>query len=144
MPYFFSLGSNVPIVTRLTQTELSAIEAVSATNGVHVKIELIEHGAIVYLDETFPAVQLLKFRSIYLHDTQVYDATHLPPAYMTWYDSITKETIYFAAPVQQYLQNKLAARTGLDMIKITIIVHEFFLFMMAHQEDDSIDQFLQN
>ncbi len=108
MPYFFSLRSNVPIVASLTQAEISAIEAVSAANGVHVKIEIIEHGAIVYLDETFPAAQLLKFRNLYLRGTHICDAAHLPPAYMTWHDSITKETIYFTAPVEQYIQNKLA------------------------------------
>ncbi len=107
MPYYFSLRSNVPIVASLTQAELSAIEQVTAANGVHVKIELIEHGAIVYLDDTFPKDRLLRFRSIYLRDTTFYDPAHLPPAYMTWHDSVTGDSIYFAAPVNQYLQNKL-------------------------------------
>ncbi len=35
----------------MTQAELSAIEQISAVNGVHLKIELIEQWAIVYLDE---------------------------------------------------------------------------------------------
>ncbi len=79
-----------------------------------MKIELIEHGAIVYLDDTFAKDRLLKFRSIYLRNTRMYDADHLPAKYMTWYDSLTGETVYFAAPLEQYLQNKL------DMIKVFI------------------------
>ncbi len=109
MVYFFSLRSNVPIVASMTQAELSVIEQISAANGVHVKIEVIEHGAIVYLDDTFPKEQLSKFKGIYMRNTQVFDADHLPPKYMAWYDSVTRETIYFAAPVEQYLQNKLEA-----------------------------------
>ncbi len=108
MVYYFSLRSNVPIVASLTPAELTAIEQVAAASGVHVKIETIEHGAVVCLDDTFPKERLLQFRNIYLHDTKRHDAAHLPAAYMTWYDSITRETIYFSAPVTQYLQNKLA------------------------------------
>ncbi len=114
MVYFFSLRSNIPIVASLTPAELTAIEQVSAASGVHVKIETIEHGAIVYLNDTFPKARLLQFRDIYLRNTQRHDAAHLPTAYMTWCDSITHETIYFSAPVAQYLQNKL------DVIKAFI------------------------
>ncbi len=109
MVNFFSLRSNTPIVGGLTQAELSAIEHILAMNGIRVKIELIEHGTIVYLDDTLPKEQLFKFKGIYMRNTQVFDVDHLPPKYMTWYDSITRETIYFAAPVEQYLQNKLEA-----------------------------------
>ncbi len=112
--YFFSLRSNVPIVASLTPVELTAIEQVSAVNGVHVKIETIEHGTIVYLDDTFPKARLLQFRDIYLHKTQRHDAAHLPTACMTWYDSITHKTIYFFAPVAQYIQNMI------DVIKAFI------------------------
>ncbi len=109
MVYYFSLRSNAPIVKSLTQAELSAIEQISATNGIHVRIEPIQYGAIVYLDDTFPKEQLYKFKKIYLQNTQIYDAGHLPEKYIIWYDSLTQETIYFAATVEQYLQNKLAA-----------------------------------
>ncbi len=109
MVNFFSLRSNTHLVGGMTQAELSAIEHILAANGIHVKIELIEHGAIVYLDDTFPKEQLFKFKGIYMRNTQVFDADHLPPKYMTWYDSLTRETVYFAAPVEQYLQNKMEA-----------------------------------
>ncbi len=109
MVYFFSLRSNVPIVASMTQAELTAIEQICATCGVQVKIETIEHGAIVYIDDSFPKAKLLKFRDIYLQNTRRHDAQHLPASYMTWYDSLTGETIYFSASSEQYLQNKLAA-----------------------------------
>jgi hypothetical protein len=109
MVYFFSLRSNFPIVASMTQAELSAIEVISTKNGIHVKIEPIEQGAIVYMDDTFPKERFLQFRSIYLQNTQKFDKDRLPAEYMTWYDSMTGETVYFAAPVRQYLQNKLDA-----------------------------------
>ncbi len=109
MVYFFSLRSNTPIVKSLTQAELSAIERISATNGIHVRIEPIQYGAIVYLDDTFPKEQLFKFKKIYLQKTHIHDADHLPEKYMMWYDSLTGETIYFSASVEQYLQNKVSA-----------------------------------
>ncbi len=109
MVYFFSLKSNVPIVASMTQAEFTAIEQVCATCGVRVRIEAVEQGAIVYLEDTFPKERLLKFRDIYLRGAARYDAGHLPASYMTWHDSLTGETIFFAAPVKQYLHNKLEA-----------------------------------
>ncbi len=91
----------------MTQAELSAIERILAESGIHVKIEVIEHGAIVYLDDTFPKEMFLKFRSLYLQNTRIHDVDHLPAKYMTWHDSLSGDTIYFSAPVEQYLQKKL-------------------------------------
>jgi hypothetical protein len=109
MVYFFTLRSNSPIVKDLSQEELAVIEHILAANGIHVKIEAIQYGAIVYLDDSFPKEQFLRFKKTYLENTQVCDAGHLPAKYMTWHDSVTGETIHFADPLDQYLHNKLAA-----------------------------------
>ncbi len=109
MVYYFSLRSNAPIVKSLSQAELSAIERISVLNGIHVRIELIQYGAIIYLDDTFPKERFFKFKKIYLQNTQIYDTGHLPQEYMIWHDSLSEETIYFGASVEQYLQNKLLA-----------------------------------
>ncbi len=69
MVYYFSLRSNAPIVKSLIQAELSMIERISATNGIHVRIEPIQYGAVVNLDNTFPKELLFKFKKIYLQNT---------------------------------------------------------------------------
>ncbi len=78
MVYFFSLISNTPIIKELSQEELAVIEHILAANGIQVKIEAIQYGAIVYLDDTFPKEQLLRFKKTYLENTQVYDAGPSP------------------------------------------------------------------
>jgi hypothetical protein len=90
------------------QSELSAIEQISESNGIHVGIELIENGAIVYIDEAFTKDNFLKFKKIYLTKAQIFDIDHLPAKYMEWYDSVTQETVYYITSVEQYLQNLLS------------------------------------
>ncbi len=89
-------------------SELSAVEQISESNGIHVRIEAIENGAIVYLDEAFTTENFLKFKRLYLKNVQKFDKDHLPAKYMEWYDSVTKETVCYITSINQFLQNLLA------------------------------------
>ncbi len=107
MVYFFSVKRNYPQVESLTQSELSTIEQIAAKSGIHVKIELIENGTIIYLDDTFPQDKFLKLKEIFFQNTKIQDPKDLPEKYGIWHDSVTGDTLYFAASGEEFLQFSL-------------------------------------
>ncbi len=107
MVYFFSMKRNYPQVESLTQSELSTIEQIASKSGIRVKIEVIENGTIVYLDDSFPKEQFLKLKEIFFQNTKVQDPKQLPERYGIWHDSVTGDTLYFAASGEEFLQFSL-------------------------------------
>ncbi len=102
--YFFSLKRNYTQIESLTQSELSAIERIAAKSGIHVKIEVIENGTIIYLDDTFPKEHFLKLKETLLHNVKVLPPDTLPEKYGTWHDSVSGDMIYFSASGEEFLQ----------------------------------------
>ncbi len=107
MVYFFSIKRNYAQVESLTQSELSAIEQIAAKNGIHVKIELIENGTIIYLDDTFPKEKFLQLKVIFFQNNKVQDPKELPEKYGIWHDSVTGDTLYFSVSGFEFLQFSL-------------------------------------
>ena len=107
MVYFFSLKRNYAQIESLTQSELSTIEQIAAKSGIHVKIELVENGTIVYLDDSFPKEHFLKLKEIFFQNAAVHDLNHLPEKYGIWHDSVTGDTKYFTASGEGFLQFSL-------------------------------------
>ncbi|OLS15255.1 MAG: hypothetical protein RBG13Loki_1112 [Promethearchaeota archaeon CR_4] len=105
MVYYFSLRSTTPLLERLTPAEIAALERITVSVGIHLKIELIQNGAILFFDETFSEENFILFKKIFLKNAQIYDADHLLGQYIIWYDSVSKETIYYNTSVEQYIQN---------------------------------------
>ncbi len=109
MVYYFSIRRNYPQPESLTQAEFSAIEQIAAKKGIRVKVEIIDNGTIIYLDDTFPKENFLRLKEIFIQNAKLLNPDNLPEKYGTWYDSVTDQTLYFAASGEEYIRFSLSS-----------------------------------